>query len=269
MRRFVLPLLPVNVSPSWHARRERVRRSERCVRQGGTTMRQSNRWFAAAVLATVAAVSYLFGAVGPQPGADGTYNLLNPRIDRTGAAVVQQSGGKYGETSIRGLTFTATDSGAGITPTTTISTTAMFVLYNPSGNNYRFRVQRVSLGYVSGTLSSGPVFHAGNISTAQAAPTGGTLLTNRCLDIGSGTVGTGVCRTGATVAAGTVAFRPLATLAPMLATTVVAPFALNEDVDGEFVVEPGASYQVQSVQAGAGTSPLVTLGVSWTEEPIR
>ena len=232
-------------------------------------MRRYQLWATALVLALSVSWLSMRGAVGPQSGGDGTYALTSPRIDKTGSAVVQQSGGKYGETSLRQLTFCANDSGAGITPVTSISTTAMLVLYNPAGNNMRLRVQKVAAGYVSGTLSSGPVYHCANISTTQTAPSGGTLLTNKCLDIGSGAVGTGVVRTGATVASGTVTLRHFFSTSPILATTAVPIPRWTEDVDGEFVVEPGASYQIQAVQAGAGTSPLVTLGVSWTEEPIK
>lgn len=220
-------------------------------------------------LACLLASAILRAAVGPTGGGDGTYNLLSARIDKTGAAVVQQSGGKYGENSLRQITFTAGDQGAGITPTTSLSTTSIITLYNPAGNNQRLRVQRVSLAYVSGTLSSGPVYHCAIVSTAQTAPSAGTLRTNTCLDIGTATTGTGIVRTGATIAAGVVALRPFCTLAPMLATSVLGPTTANEDVDGEFVVEPGASYHLLSVQAGAGTSPLITAAVSWTEEPIK
>lgn len=227
-------------------------------------------WYALAIVSALGlSLAILHGAVGPQAGGDGTYALTSPRIDKTGAAVVQQSGGKYGECSMRQLTFSACDQGAGITPTTTLSTTSIITLYNPSGNNQRFRVQKVSMAYVSGTLSAGPVYHCAIISTSQTAPSGGTLLTNTCSDVGSGTTGTGVVRTGATVASGVKALRPFCSLNPILATSVVRPGAITEDVEGEFVVEPGASYHLQSVQVGAGTSPLVTAGISWTEEPIK
>lgn len=222
---------------------------------------------AVSVMVWMAAVMY--AAVGPTGGADGTYALTSPRIDKNGSAVVQQSGGKYAETSMRQVTYTAASQGTGVAPPTTLSTVSIITLYNPSGNNQRFRVQRVSLAYLSGTLSSGPVFHCCIISTAQAAPSGGTLLVATCLDIGSSNTGSGVVRTGATVAAGIKVLRPFCSLSPQLATSVLAATPVSEDVDGEFVVEPGASYHLQSVQAGAGTSPLVDVAVSWTEEPVR
>lgn len=227
-------------------------------------------WMVAAALASAGlAAAILYGAVGPTPGADGTYALSSTRIDKTGAQVVQQSGGKYSECSMRQVTFAACDQGTGITPTGSLSTTSIITLYNPSGNNQRFRVQKVSIAYVSGTLSSGPIYHCAIVSTSQTAPSGGTLLTNSCLDIGTNTSGTGVVRTGATVASGIKALRPCCSTAPQLATSVLALSGFVEDVDGEFVVEPGASYHLQSVQAGAGTSPLITAGVTWTEEPVK
>lgn len=223
----------------------------------------------AAVSMVVWAAAVVYAAVGPSGGGDGTYNLTSPRVDKNGAAVVQQGGGKYAETSMRQVTFTAASQGTGVAPPQTLSTVSIIVLYNPAGNNQRFRVQRVSLAYLSGTLSSGPVFHCAIISPTQAAPSGGTLLVNTCLDIGVSSTGTGVVRTGATVAAGIKVLRPFCSLAPQLATSVLAATPVNEDIDGEYVVEPGASYHLQSVQAGAGTSPLVDVAVSWTEEPVR
>ena len=112
------------------------------------------RWGAMTLAVLCLAVTLTRSAVGPTPGADGTYGLLSPRVDKTGAAVVASYGGGYGEASLRQLTFCACDQGTGITPTTSLSTTSMIVLYNPSGNNQRFRLQSVSLSYVSGTLSS-------------------------------------------------------------------------------------------------------------------
>lgn len=232
-------------------------------------MRKYSLWVVAVALATCLSWLTLRGAVGPQAGGDGTYNLTSARIDKTGAAVVQQSGGKYGESSLRQITFSAASQGTGVAPPTTLSTVSILTLYNPAGNNQRLRVQRVSLAYLSGTLSSGPVFHCAIVSITQAAPSGGTLLVNTCLDIGTATTGTGIVRTGATVAAGIKVIRPFCSLAPQLATSVLAATPVSEDVDGEFVVEPGASYHLQSVQAGAGTSPLVDVAVSWTEEPIK
>lgn len=226
------------------------------------------RWVVASAL-LIACGALVYGAVGPTGGADGTYALTSPRVDKNGAAVVQQSGGKYAETSMRQVTFCAASQGTGVAPPTTLSTVSIITVYNPAGNNQRFRVQRVSLAYLSGTLSSGPVYHCAIISPTQTAPSGGTLLVNTCLDIGSANTGTGVVRTGATVAAGIKVLRPFCTLAPNLATSVFAPTPVSEDTDGEFVVEPGASYHLQSVQAGAGTSPLVDVAVSWTEEPVR
>ena len=42
---------------------------------------------------------------------------------------------------------------------------------------------------------------------------------------------------------------------------------LNEDIDGEIVLEPGTSYQLQAV-AAAGTTPKITAGITWEEITI-
>jgi hypothetical protein len=39
---------------------------------------------------------------------------------------------------------------------------------------------------------------------------------------------------------------------------------VKADLTGEFILEPGTSYQVQAV-AGAGSSPLLAFGALWEE----
>lgn len=218
-------------------------------------------------LASLASLTYLRGAVGPTASSDGTYNLLTPRIDKTGALVVQPSGGKYGECSLRGLTYVAADQGSGAAPGTALGTTAFFALYNPAGNTFRFRIQKVRVAYVSGTLGLGVLYHCALKTTTQTAPSGGTALTNLCLDVGNGNVGTGVARTGGTVVQ-PVAIGPMCFFTVSDGTGVVFPPIWSEDLEGEIVVEPGCTYQLQAI-AGAGTSPKLTASVTWTEEPIK
>jgi hypothetical protein len=42
---------------------------------------------------------------------------------------------------------------------------------------------------------------------------------------------------------------------------------ITEDVDGAIILEPGGGWCLEGVGA-AGSSPLVTVGVVWEEEPI-
>lgn len=199
--------------------------------------------------------------VGPVSKSDGSYVSL--RSDKQGNSTVTQAHGKYYEPASRGVLFAACEQGTGVAPGTALGTTAAFVLYNPAGSGKRLAIKKVSVGYISGTLGAGTLYHCVNTSITQAAPSGGTALTPVCTDVGNATVPTGTARVGATVAA-PVAFRPYLSLNAMVATTATNPVDLWEDLDGEIVLEPGTSYQLQAV-AAAGTTPKITMGCSWEE----
>ena len=202
--------------------------------------------------------------VGPVSSADGSYNPA--RADKEGAQVVSQAHGRYFEGSRRGNSFGAGTTGSGVAPGTAIGTTAAGCLYNPVGSGYVLSIQKVSVGYISGTLGAGTLFHCANPTTTQTAPSSGTANTIVCLDVGNSTTAVGVFRSGATTVAPTI-LRPLCSLTALLATTAVGLYQILEDVAGEIVIEPGCSYQIQAV-AAAGTSPLIAIGVSWEEIAI-
>lgn len=200
-----------------------------------------------------------------QPGTPGTGAVV-----REGQTLEQITGiahGKYYEAASRGKLFAAADQGAGVAPGTTLSTTAALVLYNPQGSGRRLAVKKVRVAYFSGTLGSGDLYHCVNTTTTQAAPSGGTVLANTCLDAGGAGIGSvGVARVGATVVQ-PVIVGPICALDPELATSVVGLRQVTEDLNGEIVLEPGTSYQIQAV-AAAGTSPKITLSVTWEEVPL-
>lgn len=202
--------------------------------------------------------------VGPQSKTDGSY-LGNPRGTRTGGYAFAAEHGEYFEMAHRGTMFAACVA-AGAAPGTTISTTACAVLYNPAGSGKRLAIYQVRQAYVSGTLGTGTMFHCINGTATQTAPSGGTAATVVNMAGGNAGAAVGVFRAGATVVAGTV-FAPFCTLAPILATSVVHPTLTWEDLRGGVVLEPGTSYQLQSV-AAAGTAPLVSVGISWDEVSI-
>lgn len=207
-------------------------------------------------------------AVGQVLGADGTIPATG-RQTKTGEAGVQQVHGKYYEASSRGALYFASVAGAGIAVTNAqaLGTTAMFSLYNPAGSGKRLAVKRVRVGYISGTLAAGSLYHCIN-SGSVAAPSG-TTITSICTDAGSqsSVAAVGVAKSVATVTA-PVAIGAICSFGAGLASTATFPSIANEDVDGEIVVEPGYGYQIQALVAGAGTSPLLTLGVTWEEIPI-
>lgn len=211
-------------------------------------------------------ISSISGRVGASLQADGT-NLQPFRQGKTGEAVVGQAHGKYFEAAHRGKLFAAQEQGTGVAPGTALGTTACLTLYNPPNSGVRLAVKKVSLGYVSGTLGAGTMYHCVNNSPTQAAPSGGTALSPVCSDVGNQAAPVGKALVNNTVASGTTAYRAFAYTGAFAGGANNSPEPCTEDIDGEIVVEPGCSYQLQSV-AAAGTSPKVSPGVVWEEVPI-
>lgn len=212
--------------------------------------------------------SVQLGIVGQTLGADGT-EPDGGRQGKTGEAIVGKAHGDCYEAASRGVLFAAADQGVGVAVGTTLSTTAMLVLYNPQNSGKRLAVVRRSLVYFSGTFGTGAAYDCILKNPGQTVPSGGTLLTSQCLDAGyisAAAAPVGAVRTAATVDTPTI-IAPIAYLAPELATTVTAPQFGAEWLKGAIVIEPGCSYQVQAV-AAAGTSPKVSLAVWWEEVPI-
>lgn len=202
-------------------------------------------------------------AVGPTPGGTGTNAVQGNRIDKTGAQVVGQGHGKYYQANECRQLFGACYS-AGAAPGATISTTAHLSLQAVVSSTVWLSVCRVRTAYVSGTIGTGTMFHCVNPTTTQTAPSSGNAPT--VVNLSGGGAGSGVVRAGSTVVAPTV-YSPYLTLDPMLATSVLGLPLKVEDMDGEILLQPGASYQLQSI-AAAGSSPLLASGVVWEEIPI-
>jgi hypothetical protein len=203
--------------------------------------------------------------VGPQSLAEG--NQAQPRGAKTGETCVSQVHGKYYEGSSHGDAYSATVAAAGVAPGTALGTTAAFTLYNPRGSRFRLAVQRVVASYISGTLGAGTLFYVTNTDPTAAAPTGGTKLTPQNLDLGRANNAQAIAFTGATLPSVPVELRPFCSVTAFSASTGVAPFQVEEDVDGEIVVEPGCALSLEGVTA-AGTSPLISIGMTWREVPI-
>lgn len=186
------------------------------------------------------------------------------RFDKTAASVFAQAHGKYYQANELNQLFSACHN-AGDAPVQTISTTAQMCIYNPIGSTVRLILCKVVAAYVSGTIGTGTVFHCLNNTNTQTAPTG-TAATGGVINLAGGGAGQGQYFSTATVVAGKVT-RPWFGLAPYLASSVVAFPTYVEDMDGEIVIQPGCSYQVQSI-AAAGTSPLFAWGAVWEEVPL-
>lgn len=209
--------------------------------------------------------------VGPVYGGDGSTPSTG-RQGKTGEANVGQAHGKYYEASSRGSIAFAADQAAGVATTTAISTTAMLSLYNPTTSKTRLSILKVSLGYFSGTIGAGTIYHCVNPILSgianPTAPASGTSLTSYFSDIFNPQLGTplGVVKTGSTVVA-PIVYRPLCSLNAILASTATGIFTMIDDLDGEITLEPGGCYQIQS-KCAAGSTPLVSLGIVWEEIPF-
>ena len=172
--------------------------------------------------------------------------------------------GKYYEIVIRGMVYHATTAVTGVAPGTAIGTTAAYALENPAGSNKNLVILSGRMGYVSGTLGAGVITWVAQNNPSGAATTG-TAITpvNAKLD---GPKGVGKPFTTATVPSAPAVTRVFGSLEASLATTAIAPWLLEDLVDGAIVVTPGTSIQLQAT-AAAGTTPLVVYSVTYTEVP--
>ena len=203
------------------------------------------------------------GRVGVQALQDGSQQP--PRLGKQGEVVTDELHGRYYEAVYRQGVWLASTAVAGVAPGTVLSTTPPFTLYNPTGNTKNFSINKIFMGYVSGTLGAGTLLVA---SGAQAAaPTGGTVITPKNALIGNGAAPTGLVYTGSTLTAAPTIVRPSFPIGAFLASTATLnPLQLDE-VSGDIVLTPGNVLCLQAI-AAAGTSPLVLLSMSWEEIPV-
>lgn len=216
------------------------------------------------------------GIIGSTPGNTGSPGPATGRQSRLGGSVVQQELGKYAEAAMSGNLFGACDQGSGVAPGTALGTTACLSLYNPNGSGKVVLITKVSVGYISGTLGAGTLYHCANVvgdtaaKAAIAQPSSGTALTvyNRRFGVNLGVASAAavaLARTGSTVTT-PIAIRPFCSLTALLASTAVGLYVVTEDIECGIAIEPGGCYQLQAV-AAAGSTPLVSPGIEWTEIP--
>jgi hypothetical protein len=170
--------------------------------------------------------------------------------------------GRYAELAKRGRLFCGITAVGGVAPGTAIGTTAAHALANPLGSNVDLVVLRQGVEYVSGTLGIGVVDWVAHLANL-------ILPTGTAIPIVPGRIDGGAPQgrllTTATVLTGGTVFRQFCNLPPMLATSVLAPWAIWDDIDGAIRVPPGTSVSLQGT-AAAGTTPLVRFTTLWAEE---
>lgn len=208
------------------------------------------------------------GFVGTRSSADGpgTLGVGGVREGKSGEQIIGQAHGKYYEGSSRANAYAAQTAATGVAPGTSIGTTGAYTLSNPKGSGKRLSVQKLSMGYISGTLGAGTVHICVSNDATAAAPTG-TAITPTNLDVGGANNSVAKPLTTSTLPAAPTAIGVLATLQASLASTAVAPFQVEKDIDGEIVLEPGTSLTLVATAAG-GSTPLVVFNATWEEVTI-
>ena len=186
---------------------------------------------------------------------------------RDGAVLVGDLHGRYYETASRGLSFVASTATAGIAPGTALSATPPMALLNPAGSGRNISIQKVFYSYVSGTLGVGTLFYVqgtnpGSLPAETAAAIRSVSLlggsTSSPNDVAKAYSGISLTNTPVIVRPSAFSINPYAgTAAPL---TLHPP--LIEEIAGELVLAPGAWFGVQGIGA-AGTSPLITIGISY------
>lgn len=157
--------------------------------------------------------------------------------------------------------------GTGQAPGTAIGTTACFTLAS-SNATVRLVVHKIMVGYISGTLGAGTLaLLAHQAAAGVVAPSGGTAITPTNMLLGSATVSVANCRFNNTVPASGLMVRAITNLTALLASTAVGLYSVIDAVDGEIIINSGQAISVQGI-AAAGTSPLITVGMVWAEEPL-
>ncbi len=201
--------------------------------------------------------------VGRLAGAPATQAQM--RCDEAVALATFSAHGKYHDAVLRGRCFSGGTAASGVAPGTSIGTTAAFSLYNPVGSGYNLHVLRASVGYISGTLGAGVIHWAANVNPAAAASTGTAIVAVNCL-LGGGS-GVGRPLTTVTLPASPTILRPFVSLGASLASTAAQPWQIVEDVDSEFVIQPGCTLSLEGTTA-SGSSPLLAFGITWEEFAI-
>jgi hypothetical protein len=164
-----------------------------------------------------------------------------------------------------GRLFHAATAATGVAPGTAIGTTAAFSLHNPFGSGIIIAIVKAALGYISGTLGAGTVWHLINDDPLAAAPTG-TAIGEEAGSV-TGANPLGVALTTVTLAAAPKIIRPFCSLGASLASSAVQPWQVNEDVGGGIILPAGCTYSLHAT-AAAGTAPLVAFGVTWEEVAV-
>jgi hypothetical protein len=206
----------------------------------------------------------LTGRVGPVLEAIGGEGPI--RLGRQREVVSGDAHGRYHEAAVNGALFWASTGVAGVAPGTAFSATPPMALWNPPSSGRVLSIVQLVLAYVSGTLGAGFMAH-GRTLGQTTVPTGGTEITPEAAAL-SGLRSKARAFQGSTLVAAPTIVRPAFSMGPALATTAAFPFLGFDDVNGAILVPHGVAWAFQGAALGAGTAPLVAIGVGFEEIEI-
>jgi hypothetical protein len=207
----------------------------------------------------------ILGEVGPGVAQDGTRTM--PRLGRHKEVIQANLRGEFAEASQRGNIYIGSTPAAGVTVPIYSNTTQQFVLHNPVGNNKRFNLLSVVIGYISGTQVAGHYCLANQtLLTSAITGTAGLIQSGRLQAPGVASGSTGLLYTAATV----VAFTYLRALAlsqvVQAATATNAPWLAKEDLRGVITVMPGSAI---AVAANVAAAVVASIALEWEETELE
>jgi hypothetical protein len=210
--------------------------------------------------------------VGLRNDQDGLVNYDAVRVTRDGAQVVTQAHGQYFESMIRNRVFTGSSASAGIALVVPATGGGHPTLWNPSDSGRYLSIIRLRLGYVSGNNAPTTVEWAVTLTTGAAIATAAPILTGtRVAPVGvvGGNLdnkGVWIPTTNTFTAAPTFLRSSGISLFTGVAATAVAPFQIEADYDGDFVLAPGTA--ISLCTQAATTTSLFQVSVTWEELPL-
>lgn len=207
------------------------------------------------------------GRVGPIQAQDGT--LIDPRLTRDGAFLVQDGNGRYYEMAYRGQLFTASTAAAGVTiaathvsPLAAATGTPLLGIFNPVNSGVNLMILRAKVATVSGTPGGEFVW---NVIPNPAGITSATFvqgLGNKSFAVGGfGKAYTNTALTGSALA---TMFRPLG--GPAAIAAGAGTYSVEEVTDGDMVIAPGGFAGIAAT--AAGTTHIAAASITWAELPV-
>jgi hypothetical protein len=196
------------------------------------------------------------GQVGPQVVADGAQ--VPPRLDRSGAEIVQELHGRYYEQTYRGNMFSAPNSPAQAYSVGLSTTYTGLLIYNPVGSKVNLVPNKVKLA-----LSVAPVAIASIGLLAGFSATGGVTAVTTSAVVTNNVIGspkgTGLAYSSCTIVTPVWLFQLYDGFTAGAFPNPTQPV----DLEGLFIIPPGGFIGIGALTAVTGFG-----SIAWEEVPL-